>query len=241
MDSDCLIGFEPHPTSQCPERLPQNCPNFHVFIKNYSDHTAVCAMKTWLYIAYPQLYATPPLERFIVGCKTPIRYLNGGIWKKPMDRNELFSAECGILIRFKSENDFAVLTNKFAPIRIAFVVKENSNFVVKLMLLSSKQRFMVAPHVNEHFNRVTAAKSHQWKTTLIVAVTSIEDLCFDVMTLPPREMVKTFTLRYDKSTAKFDIPQDLEIGTLMPSDNQKVNRQPNNQLMLPQVRLEKSL
>lgn len=236
MDTNCLICLEPHSTKQCPERKPQNCPDCAVFIKNFSDHTSLCGMKTWIFTPYPDLYATPPLERFIIGCNSPIRFLLGGIWQKPSDGDEVYSPVSGVLVRFSNEKDFTVLTGKFAPIRIAFVVKENSQFVIKLMLLASKQRFLVATDVNEPFDRNDAEKKHQWKTTLIVtAVSSTENLCFDVLAMPPRQLSMRYELRYDTSMKKFIIPHDLDIETSL-SENQIVNRQAMNQLALPKVK-----
>lgn len=240
MDIDCLICFEPHSTEDCPERKPQNCPRCHVFIKNFSDHSTLCDLKTWVFKPFPGIYAKPPVERLIVGCNKPIRFFLGGIWKKPSDSEEMFSAESGILVRFKNESDFAILTGKFAPIRIALVVKEGSKFFVKLMLLASQKRFIVATNVHQLFDRNTAAKSHTRKTTLIVAVSSTDNLCFDIMTLRPNELANRHELRYDETNKKFLIPEELDMD-LPWSENQTVNREPNNQMVLAQVKYVKQI
>lgn len=206
MDSDCLICFESHPTKECPERKQQNCPDCHVFIKRFADHTAICGMKTWIHQPYKDLYAMPPVERVIVGCNRPMRFFYDGCWRKFTEGAELYSAESGALIRFKTDNDFSVLTTSFAPIRILVAVRENGTFVGKLLLLSSKTRFLVAKGLNEPFDRHEAKKSHTWKTTLIVGIGSIDDLCISAMITPSQKLARTFEMRFDKFTKRFDIP-----------------------------------
>lgn len=194
-------------------------------------------MKTWTYKQFPDLYATPPLERLIIGCNGRFRFFHDGNWLKPSEGLEFHSPETGILIRFKNENDLAVLTGKFAPFRIALVVKENAQFIVKLVLLASKPRFIVAADVNEIFNRADAAKTHLWKTTLIVAVPSTDNIVFDVMAMPPGELVQRYALRYDPSVKKFMIPPQLDINA-SPATAQSNKREPKDQLMLAQVKLD---
>lgn len=232
---NCSICLELHSTKECPDRKPENCPDCDVFIKTFSDHTLLCGMKTWINKPYPDLYATPPLERLIVGSKAPILFLHGGIWQKLSDGDEFYSPESGILIRFKNEMDFAVLIGKFASIRIAFVVKEMSKFIIKLMILASKARFIVAANINEPLGPRNASKSHQWKTTLIITTTSpANNTAYDIMTLPPPQLANRHEIRYNDTTKRFVIPQGLNMESSL-FENLNVNRQANNQLMLSQV------
>lgn len=227
-DTDCSICFESHVTVDCPERKPQNCPSCHLLIKRLSDHSAVCGTKQWFFRPYEELYATSPLDRAIIGCNSPIRYLSEGTWRKPFDGEELYSLETGVLVRFKSVNDFCLLTRAFAPIRIAVVVRENSNFVAKLMLLSSVNRFIVAADVNFPFDRNTANAQYLWKTTLIVAMASADDLRLSVVAIPPRKPARRYELIFNRSTGKFNIPQEL----VFPS---------SPEIMMPEVYLKKKL
>lgn len=218
MDCDCLICFEGHLTNDCPDRKPQHCLDCHIFIKYLTDHSSLCSNKQWSYQPYKDLYATPPLQRIIFGCNSPIRFLYDGDWRKPYDGEELYSSESGIIIRFTNKNDFSCLTRTFAPIRIAVVVKEQSRFTIKLMLLASRNRFVVAKNLNEPFDRQAAKKNHQWKTTLIVATSSTKDLCLTLMTTPPRKLAKWYDLPYDVSLQTFHIP--IELGGIMSSVDQ---------------------
>lgn len=231
MDTDCLICFEAHSTNDCPERQPQHCPSCHIYIKLLANHSSVCSMKQWSYQPYKNLCATPPLERLIVGCNAPFRFLYDGDWRQTFDGLELYSPETGILIRFKNKNDFCCLTRSFAPIRIAFVVKEKSEFVVKLMLLASPTRFVVAVNLNEPFDRHAAQKNHQWKTTLILGLASTKDLRLAVMVTPPRQLVRRYELPYDQSVEKFHVPEELAVAT--PASKMKPScHQENNQLVV---------
>lgn len=217
MDSDCLICFEDHSTADCPNRKPQHCPNCHIYIQHLSDHSSVCCMKQWSFQPYKNLTAKPPVQRYIIGCNVPLRFLYKGDWRKPFDGNELISPEYDVIVRFKNENDLSVLTRSFAPIRIALVVKENSKFITKLMLLASRHRFIVVKAVDEPFER-NATKS-KYQTTLVLAVSSVKQLCLSVMITPPRKLVSRYELKYDDSMKKFIIPEKLDLDT---ATNQKV-------------------
>lgn len=214
MDADCLICFESHPTAECPDRKPQHCPNCHIHIRHQSDHSSVCCMKQWIFQPYKDFFAKPPLQRYIISCNFPFRFLSGGDWRKPFDGNQLVSPDYDTIIRFKNENDFSVLTGSFAPIRIAFVVKENSKFSVKLILLASRERFIVAKALDQPFDRNTAMNKYAWKTTLILAVPSNSDLCLNVMVTPPRKLVRCYDLKYDSSLKKFIIPEQLALDVI---------------------------
>lgn len=222
---DCLICFERHSTSDCLERKPQNCPDCHNFIRRFSDHSLVCGMKRWTFQPYKHLYATPPFVRVIIGCNSPIRFLYDGNWRKPFFGEDLYSPESGAIVRFKNENDICLLSRGFAPIRIAFVVKENANFAVKLMLSSSFDRFIVAEDLDEPFDRSMAEKNHQWKTTLIVAMASTDDLRVNVMALPPQKPERLHELIFDAVLKKFRIPVDLAST-------------PSPEMMIPKVYLK---
>lgn len=216
--ADCLICFESHSAEECPDRKPQHCPACHIFIKRLTDHSAICDAKDWIFEPYKSLYVMPPLPRLIFGCNSPLRYLCDGDWRKPFDGLTMYSAEAGIIVRFENENDFRCLTRCFAPIRIAIVVKENSEFNLKLMLLASRNRFVVAVNLNEPFDRHAAKKNHFWKTTMILATAAAPDLCLAVMLTPPRKLVRRYELRYDHPTGKFDIPAELN-GNLVSNRN----------------------
>lgn len=216
-DTDCLICFESHNTIDCPDRKPQHCRSCNMFIKQLVDHSTLCGMKQWYFQPYKELFATPPLQRIIVGCNYPLRFLYEGDWRKPFGGEEMFSAASGIIVRFKNNKDFSCLTRKFAPVRIAFVVKEENGFAMKLMILASRTRFIVAANLDEPFDRYTAKGNYQWKTTLIVAVQSADDLCLAVMATPPRQLVRRYEVKYDKLVKKFNIPQELALNSATPS------------------------
>lgn len=170
----------------------------------------------------------------LAAASSPVRFLYEGNWQKPFDGEEMYSSENGIIIRFKNENDFAVLTRSFKPIRIAVVVKENSKFVVKLILLASAEKFVVAAGLNEPFDRNTAKENRQFKTTLILGMSSTENLCLTVMALPPRELPRQYKLCYDESMKKFHVPEELVVT----SEIQTQCLQPNrhlNAVDLPKV------
>lgn len=211
MDSDCLICFESHLTIECPERKQENCPDCHAFINRFADHTAICSKKTWIFQPYEGLYAAPPVERVIVGCNSPMRFFYDGCWRKFTEGAELYSAESAAMIRFKTDQDFSVLTTSFAPIRILVTVRENGTFVGKLLLLSSKTRFLVAKGLNEPFDRNEANESHTWKTTLILGIGSIDDLCLSAMITPNLKLARTFEMRFDKFTKQFVIPDAINM------------------------------
>lgn len=170
-------------------------------------------MKDWLFQPYKHLYASPTYKRIMVGSSVPFRVLYEGSWRKPSGIDDMYSAESGIIVRFKDEKDLSVLTRSFAPVRIAFVVKDGSKFVVKLMLLASRSRFIVATGLNDAFDRNTAKKNYQWKTTLILALPSNDNLCVAVMGFPPHKIPRRYELQYDVSTKKFVIPDDLDVAT----------------------------
>lgn len=213
-DMDCLICLENHSTIDCPDRKPQHCPSCHIYIKQLTDHSSVCGMKLWSYQPYKDLYAAPPLERMIVSCNSPFRFLYNGDWRQPFDGQEMYSPESGIIIRFKNVNDFSCLTCAFAPVRIAVVVKEGSRFVVKLMLLASRERFIVALPLNEPFDR--HAKK-EWSPTLVLCTPYINDLCLSVMITPPRRLAELHELKYDSSTKGFIIPDQIEMTEAQPN------------------------
>lgn len=203
MNTDCAICLESYRTKDCPERKPENCPDCDNIIKHFSDHSAVCGRKQWIFNPYENLYATPPIDRVIVGCNASFRFLYGGLWRRPVDGIELYSAVSEIIIRFKSENDFTVSTLGFSPIRIAVVVKEEGHFMLKLMILASSERYIVLADVNEPFDRNTVSTNHQWKTTLILAVVPTHDLRFGLMMLPPGKLANRCEVRYDTTAKKF--------------------------------------
>lgn len=228
MDSDCLICFQSHSTYDCPERKPQCCPDCHLFIKHFSDHGPACGSKQWLFQPYKDLYVKIPIERVIFGCNGPVRFLYDGMWRKPFDAEELYSTESGIMIRFKNETDFAVLSSSFAPIRIAVVVKENTEFILKLMLLASHNKLIVAKNFNQRFDRVAAKTQHQYKTTLIVATPSIANLCLSLSVLHPNAPFRNHEIQYNMLTKMFNIPQELS-STSLPEEQ---SIEPNNQLVV---------
>lgn len=195
MDSDCLICFEAHCTAECPDRKPQHCPSCHIHIRHQSDHSSVCCMKQWMFQPYKDLSAIPPLQRYIIGCNLPFRFLYDGDWRKPVEGNQLASPGYDTIIRFRNENDFSVLTGSFAPIRIAIVVKENSKFAVKLILLASRERFIVVKALRSKrsyeqirvendidfgrsFKQWLASKRHGYTTTEIGSFVWIEQYIF---------------------------------------------------------------
>lgn len=185
-------------------------------------------MKTWIFDPYKDLYAAPPVERLIVGCNVPIRFLYDGDWRKPFDGHEMYSPEGEIIIHFKNENDFSCLTRSFAPIRIAIIVKEGSQFTMKLLLLSSRNRFVVAHRLNAPFDRHTASNSLQINSkTLILAMSSTDDLCLSVMLTPPRKVVRCYDLRYNKSLRTFGFLEEMNL--LNEGDQTPQSRELSNQ------------
>lgn len=207
-DTDCIICFEDHSPMQCPDRTPKHCSGCHYVIKHLTDHSTVCNNKQWSFQPYKNLYVSPPLERFMVSCNSPVRFLYDGDWRKAFDGSELYSPETGAIVRFTNEKDFSCLTRKFAPVRIAVVVKEQSRFMVKLMILTSRDRYLVAVNLNEPFDRHAVKANFQWKTTLILAIQST-NLCVTMLTTPLRKSVGRHELRYDESDEKFFIPDEL--------------------------------
>lgn len=240
MDTDCLICFESHATYDCPERKPECCPDCHVFIKHFSDHTPACGLKQWLHQPYKNLYAKIPIKQIIVGFNAPMRFLYDGFWRKPFDGEEMFSTESDVFIRFQNENDFAVFSGSFAPIRIAVVIKDESDFSLKLMLLRSNEKFIVLKGFNQPFDRAAAKAKHQWKTTLIVVVTSAENLRLSLLVQQSNSHSRMHEIRYNIVTKMFEIPQELVSSASMPKaktlqSNTQIAVNPNNQLALNNV------
>lgn len=214
MDTDCCICFESHPSIDCPERSQRNCPDCHMLIKRFADHAPFCGMKTWIYEPYLGLYAGSLEERAVIGCNNPMRFYYEGSWRKFVVGTEMYSAECGVVFRSKTDNDFSIMTTSFAPIRIMVVVRENGTFFTKLLLLSSRGKFFVAKPMNELFDRGTAKAKHTWKTTLILAIGSTESLCLSIMVVPLQNAPRIYEMNYYKLTNQFDIPHDINLGNL---------------------------
>lgn len=214
MDLDCLICFGNHYTSLCNDRKPEHCPDCHVFIRNFSDHSSICGMKTWFYRKYEHLYVKAPIERILISCNVEFRFLKDGDWRKPEQGIEMYSSHSNAIFRFINGNDLRVLCTSFTPIRIVVVVKKNGEretFMEKLLLLSSRKQMMVGVGLNKPFNRLAANENHGWKTTLILAVTSYENLCVTVNVIPSGKLVRMYDLRFEEDV--FKIPESFKLST----------------------------
>lgn len=209
-DTDCLICFKSHSSSECPDRQNEHCKECHVFVIHPSDHTDLCASKQWVYNPFQDLYAKVPTKRFVMTTDTPIRFLKDGCWRKAMDGVIMCSQDA--IFGFESDMDLSVSSTKFVPIRIAVVVKDKSSesFVEKLVLLTSMYQLMVAVPANKIFGRNSYANNRL--NTLMLAV-SEENPNIVLNVFSKNKLPRQYYFRYDKMAKKFDIPGGMKIGS----------------------------
>lgn len=217
MDSDCLICFGSHLTSECKDRKPQHCSDCHAFVNHSSDHSQICGKKDWLYRKYEDLYVKPLKERCMVTINSPFRILKDGCWRKTHDALEMYSAESGAFFQFISNNDISLLTTRFEPIRIAVVVKDKVGdsdiFDEKLLLSTCKKQIIIPTGMNKPFNRNESKKTHEWKTHLILAVSAADEPCIAITVFPVKSPPRELKLRYNKTKQIFIIPNDLMVDS----------------------------
>lgn len=212
---DCLICFESHETRECPERLPQHCPDCHIYIQNCSDHTPVCASKTWLFKKFAGVYSEVPKERCIIGFSSPFRFLKDGSWQKGSEGMELCSSSVGALFRFKSDQDLSLFMTRFQPVRIVIVVKGKSGedecgtFVEKLVLQTSREKFMVVAQTNEPFDRNEIKKKTQHNTTLFLAVSANDNPKITVNMFPDNQTTRSYEYAFDSKQSNTFISDEM--------------------------------
>lgn len=210
-DPDCLICYEPHASTDCPERTEQHCHDCHAYIRVCSDHTSVCGTKTWLYEKYAELYVNQPKQRFVLSVNAPFRFLMNKCWRKGTDGLNMYSPATGAFFQYKSEYDLTLLSNRFVGIRIVVVVKESGRFVEKLVLLTSKTKLIVAAQVDNEFNR-NNAHHVDWHTTLYLAMSGKDKPIININAFPNGKMARQFVLQYDQDTKRFKIPVGLDVN-----------------------------
>lgn len=209
-DSDCMICFETHASSECPNRTQQHCPDCHVFIRHCSDHTSVCGKKTWAYNQYGNLYANRPSARFVIGINTPFRFFMDN-WRKGGDGFEMYSPVTGAFFCYKSDNDLVMLSRKFVGIRIKVVVKVSGKFYEKLWLVTSKDKLISAVHADKEFHPHYARDQH---TTLTLAVSADQDPVIDINAFPKNKAARHYIIPFDKLTGTFKIPDGLALKAI---------------------------
>lgn len=220
MDTDCLICCGSHHSKECSERKPEHCEDCHAFINNCSDHTSVCSQKTWIFKKFEKVYAKPVHERCIIAMNTPFRLLKDGCWRKANEGMEMISPEIGAFFSFKSDRDLSFSTSSFVPMRIIIVVKDKSGiFAEKLMLLTCKKQVIVATEVNKAFDRIAAKGTHEWCTSLILAVSAIDNPSITINVFPTNKPVRKHDILYDLEEDKFYIPEDLSIAFIQHTSN----------------------
>lgn len=230
-DSDCLICFGSHASSECPERESQHCDDCHVFIRQCSDHTSLCGKKEWCFNQYEHIYVKQPQERCIIGFNSPFRFLKDGSYRKGSEGMDLYSAISGAIFHFKTDQDISLLSTSYVPVRIIIVVKDkvgdNDVFEEKLLLLTSPQRLLVAAEVNKPFDRNAAISND---TTLILCA-SANNLSLNVTVLPTGKEIRQYDVRYDANQKKFDIPDYLNVNMIAPAPTPTPVLQPQRSLM----------
>lgn len=187
-----------------------------MFIRFSADHSSICSNKHWIYDIYDELYVSMPLERCNIGLNCDFRYFLNESWRKPVEGVDAYSLGNGIYFRFKTDKDIAVLSNGFAHARILVVVKDqNGAFTQKLVLMTSQKKMMVATLVNAPFDRVTAKRTHERDTSLILVVSSESNPGITVSLYPKNGQSRHHEMRYDIVTKTFQIPDELKIETVM--------------------------
>lgn len=214
-DSGCLICWEDHGSKDCPERKPEHCPDCHIFIRICSDHSSVCGMRTWKYKKYEHLYVAEPSERCVIGFNSSFRFLKDGSWRKGNESMDMLSPISGALFRFKTDKDLALLSNTYVPVRIVIVVKAGGTCEEKLLLMTSKQRVMVATTLNRTFDREDEV--HERNTTLVLAAFGT-GLVITVSVQPQKGELRTYELPFDELTKAFAIPEHLNVASILPAN-----------------------
>lgn len=160
------------------------------------------------------MYVKAPKERFLISTNTPIRFLKDGCWRKAADGIDLISPESGAIFRFKSDKDFGLFANDFAPIRIGIVIKDKltDKFVEKLVLLTAKTKIVVAEQVENEFYR-NSDNNYRF-STLVLALSAEDNPELDVKEFPKGKNVRNYSLRYNQMAKKFDIPTGIGIGSV---------------------------
>ncbi|XP_055304000.1 uncharacterized protein LOC129569294 [Sitodiplosis mosellana] len=208
MDTDCVICFRAHLTSDCPDKKPQHCPDCFNFIRRLSNHSQICGNKAWYFKPFEDVYVKPLIERFIIGCNNAFRFLTDNNWRKTGEEIEMYSPQSDAVLRFKTDLDLAILTTSFTPIRVVVVVKQdgdkNETFHEKLMLSTSKDQMIIGSSLDEPFDPTTQ-RQHS-KTTLVLGMVARENLCLTVYRFP---LGDRHEIRYDTTRKMFRIPDAL--------------------------------
>lgn len=209
---DCIICYKSHATDDCPDITPNHCPDCHMYIRVYSDHTPVCGLRTWIYNKYARLYASPTKERCIISIDTPFRFWKDSCWRKGNDGLEMYSSVTGAFFQYKSEHDLSLSSNAFVGIRIAIVIKDSDHFHEKLLLLTSMTKLMVAKNVDKKLPQNGNYASDR-NTTLVLAMSAQDNPTVQINVFPKNKPSRCYVIRYDQLTKQFRIPDGLNSQT----------------------------
>lgn len=216
MDTDCVICFGSHYAAECAERTEQHCPDCYSLIRSRTDHTSVCASKSWIFKKYANLYAQQLKERCIVSTNAPFRYLKNTCWQKPEEGLEMYSPVNGAFVELKSDRDISLSTTRFESFRLMVVVKQKEHctetFEAKLLLYTTKKTMIMAADLSGRFDR-NAYQTYERDTTLILAVSADDEPCFNINVFPTNSAAREYRLRFDKVKKTFSIPSGLLAGS----------------------------
>lgn len=188
---DWLICFKSHPSSECPKRVEQNCPDCHAYINVCSDHTSVCGMKKWQFKKYANLYVNRPKDRCVIFINVPFQFLMNGCWRKGTDGLDMYSPVTSAFFQYKSEDDLSLLSNSFVGVRIVVLIKDSTKFIQKLLLVTSKTLLIVAGQVDSEFNRNSA---NDRRTTLFLAMSAEDQRIININVFPKDKISHQYVL-----------------------------------------------